>query len=71
MDKIIYTKAQLAELNTNPKLGHNWIKIINNYAEDAYKIYATWDAGLSGRLYLALPKSLQITSIVKTQYNIM
>jgi hypothetical protein len=63
----MYTKAQLIKMNN---IGPNWIKNIGD--EGPYKIYPTWDASLSaGRLYIALPTTLQITKSVKTKYNIM
>jgi hypothetical protein len=65
----MYTKAQLIEMN-NSTMGRNWI--INIGDEGPYKIYPTWDAGLmSGRIYIALPATLEITASVRTKYNLM
>jgi hypothetical protein len=35
-----------------------------------YKLYATGDADMTGRKYVALPANLTITDDVKKQYNI-
>lgn len=65
----MYTKAQLIEMN-NSSLGRNWIMNIGD--EGPYKIYPTWNAGFAaGRIYIALPATLEITSDVKTKYNLM
>ena len=65
----MYTKAQLIKMN-NSTMGRNWIKNIGD--EGPYKIYPTWNASLaSGRIYIALPATLPITSKVKSNYNLM
>jgi hypothetical protein len=67
----MYTKAQLKQMN-NSSMGRNWILNIENIGEnEVAQLHPTWGAWLGGRLYVALPSSLQITSSVKTKYDIM
>ena len=68
----VYTKTQLQEMNSSTTMGFNWIKNIDSI-NDAIggKIYPTGDAGLmSGRIYIALPANIVLTSEIKNKYNI-
>ena len=68
----VYTKTQLQEMNSSTTMGFNWIKNIDSI-NDAIggKIYPTGDAGLmSGRIYIALPANIMLTSEIKNKYNI-
>lgn len=38
--------------------------------EATYKLYATGDADMRGRIYVSLPSDLKITEEIKKQYNI-
>ena len=65
----IYTKARLIEINMDPTLGRNWI--INIDENEPAKLYPTGNASLGdGRIYLALPASLQITKEIEQRYNL-
>ena len=67
-----HSKAELINMNNNPKIGINWIKNIENIGDNkTANIYPTWDAGLSGRMYIALPADLIITWKEKETYNLM
>ena len=69
--QMTYTKTQLLEMNTNRTLGFNWIRNINDIAENAEaKIYPTGDAGWSGRYYVALPATTELTQEIILKYNI-
>lgn len=64
-----YTKARLIEMNMDPTLGRNWI--INIDENESAKLYPTGNASLGGgRIYLALPASLQITKEIEQRYNL-
>lgn len=67
-----YTKARLIEMNMDPNIGRNWISNIANIGEDEpAKLYPTGHASLgSGRIYVALPASLQITKEIEQRYNL-
>ena len=64
-----YNKAELHYLNT--KFGSGWIRIPEQkpYKEKELVLYATGDATMNGRIYVALPKNL--THDDKIKYNIM
>ena len=68
-----YTKAELDYENT--KYERNWIIMgqtikKENENENEYNLYATGDATLNGRIYIALPKG-PISYEDKIKYNIM
>ena len=67
-----YTKARLIEMNMDPTLGRNWIINIANIDEnEPAKLYPTGNSSLGGgRIYLALPASLQITKEIEQRYNL-
>ena len=67
----IYTKAQLQQMNKSD-LGHNWIRNIEQIGEnEPAKLYMTGDASwTSGRIFVALPESLEITPQVEHKYNL-
>ncbi len=66
-----HTKARLLEMNSDRTLGFNWIKNIDNIKDDELaKIYATGDAGWSGRMYIAFPANKVLTSDEIIRYNI-
>jgi hypothetical protein len=71
MSSPTYTKAQLLQMNSST-LGVNWISKINTIKEGSLaKIYPTWEAGLAGRIYIALPATLIVNANNKNLYNIM
>jgi len=66
-----YNKLELAYQNT--KYGGNWIRMgeKNPYKEEKeFTLYATGDATMNGRIYIALPKG-SISYEDKVKYNIM
>ncbi len=66
-----YTKAELDYENT--KYERNWIIMGPNDTKEnknEYTLYATGDATLNGRIYIALPKG-PISHKDKIKYNIM
>lgn len=68
---IFYTKTQLKKMNSDPTVGINWIKNIETIKEnEKAKIYATGDCSLSGRFYIALPATTQLTPSLRTKYNL-
>ena len=68
---ILYTKTQLKKMNSDPTLGINWIKNIETIKEnEEAKIYATGNCSLSGRFYIALPATTQLTPSLRTKYNL-
>ena len=67
----LYTKSQLKKMNSDPTLGINWIKNIETIKEnEEAKIYATMNCSLSGRFYIALPATTQLTPSLRTKYNL-
>ena len=67
-----YTKAQLIELNNDTKYGTNWIKNIDKINNnEMVNIHATGDILLSGRIYIALPSNIVLTSELKKKYNLI
>ena len=68
MENEIYDKATLQKMN-NSLLGRNWIQIVGD--ADTYKLHATGNASLTGgRMYVALPSTMQITQEVQDRYNL-
>ena len=65
-----YNKNEILYLNT--KHGGGWIRIPEkeSYSKDSYILYATGDASISGRVYIALPNK-PLTHEDKIKYNIM
>lgn len=68
-----YTKAQVIELNNDSKYGYtDWIKNIDKINNnEMVNIHATGDILLSGRIYIALPSNIVLTSDIKKKYNII
>lgn len=62
-----YNKAELQHLNT--KYGSGWIRMPEKQTNKEYVLYATGDATLSGRIYIALPNPPTYEDKIK--YNIM
>lgn len=61
-----YTKEQIHYLNT--QYGGGWIRTPEK--TDKYVLYATGDATMSGRVYVALPNK-PLSYEDKLKYNIM
>ena len=61
-----YTKEQIHSLNTQH--GGGWIRMPEK--SDKYVLYATGDATVSGRVYIALPNK-PLSYEDKLKYNIM
>lgn len=61
-----YTKEQIHYLNTQH--GGGWIRMPEK--SDKYVLYATGDATVSGRVYIALPNK-PLSYEDKLKYNIM
>lgn len=61
-----YTKEQIHYLNTQH--GGGWIRMPEK--TDKYVLYATGDATISGRVYVALPNK-PLSHEDKLKYNIM
>lgn len=66
----MYSSASISSMNYSRTWNH-CITIPEKTTQDSYKLYATGDADLNGRKYVALPASKVITSEVKRAYNIM
>lgn len=43
---------------------------IRTQQDATFKLYATGDANMSGRIYVSLPSDLKITEEIKKQYNL-
>lgn len=71
MSGSVYTKSQLVQMNQS-EMGHNWIRNIDKIGEnEPAKLYMTGDASMmSGRIFIALPASLEITPQVELRYNL-
>jgi len=64
-----YNKNEISYLNT--KYGGGWIRMPEkDIPKDSYVLYATGDASISGRVYIALPNK-PLTPEDKIKYNIM
>ena len=68
-----YTKNQVIELNNDTKYGFNWIKNIDkiNNNHEMVNIHPTGDILSSGRIYIALPSNIVLTTEIKKKYNII
>jgi hypothetical protein len=68
-----YTKAQLIELNNDSKYGYtDWIKNIDKINNnELVNIYPTGEILSSGRIYIALPSNIVLTSELKKKYNLI
>ena len=67
-----YTKAQVIELNNDSKYGTNWIKNIDKINNNELaNIHPTGDILSSGRIYIALPSNIVLTSDIKKKYNLI
>jgi hypothetical protein len=62
-----YNKNEISYMNT--KYGGNWIRTPEKDCKD-YVLYATGNATMSGRIYVALPNK-PLTNEDKIKYNIM
>jgi hypothetical protein len=63
-----YSKDEIIQLNT--KYGGGWIKMPQTNTKTNYVLYATGEATMSGRVYIALPNK-PLTHEEKLKYNIM
>ena len=63
-----YNKAEINYQNT--KYGGNWIRMGENNKEKEFTLYATGNATLNGRIYIALPNKT-LTYEDKLKYNII
>lgn len=67
-----YTKAQVIELNNDSKYGFNWIKNIDKINNnELVNIHPTGEILSSGRIYIALPSNIVLTSELKKKYNLI
>ncbi len=68
-----YTKAQVIELNNDSKYGYtDWIKNIDKINNnEMVNIHATGEILSSGRIYIALPSNIVLTSDIKKKYNLI
>lgn len=66
----VFTKTELLEMNKTPTWNQCIIKIDNLADTQLAKLYPTGNAGLCGRIYIALPADLVLTYKIKEQYNI-
>ena len=67
-----YTKAQVIELNNDSTYGFNWIKNIDKINNnEMVNIHATGEILSSGRIYIALPSNIVLTSDIKKKYNLI
>ena len=67
-----YTKAQVIELNNDSKYGTDWIKNIDKINNnELVNIHPTGDILSSGRIYIALPSNIVLTSDIKKKYNLI
>lgn len=69
----MFTKSKLISMNCDRQFASiPWINLENAKDENvSYKIYATNNATLSGREYIALPATKIISSNDYSKYNIM
>jgi hypothetical protein len=69
----MFTKSKLISMNCDRQFSSMpWINLENAKDENiSYKIYATNNATLSGREYIALPSTKIISSNDYSKYNIM
>ncbi len=67
-----YTTSQLNSMRYN-NIWRNSIYIPTEYENlfDYWQLFATGDATLDGRIYVAIPTNILITQQIKTKYNIM
>jgi hypothetical protein len=66
-----FDKSQLQNMNIDNKYGRHWIQNANNLDnKQEYILYATGDADLSGRKYIALPANIPLNQSDKIKYNI-
>ena len=67
-----YTKTEVIELNNDTKYGTNWIKNINKINNnEMVNIHPTGEILSSGRIYIALPSNIVLTSDIKKKYNLI
>lgn len=64
---------QIKSMNLDHKYGSGWISNANSLTNEKiqYKLYATGDADLSGRKYIALPSNQKLTQADYQKYNII
>ena len=67
-----FSKARLMEMN-NSEHGLNWIRNIKNIKDNEEAcIYATWDVTWAGRVYVALPATVDTTDAnVRTKWKLL
>jgi len=67
----IFNKSQLQCMNLDPLFGSSWIKNVDKLdINKKYILYATGDADLSGRKYIAVPANKNLTEEEKLVLNI-
>lgn len=71
MDNRTFNASQISSVNYDMKYGcQNWITTVSNSSNGEYKLYATGDADLNGRKYVALPANKKVTDEDRRKYNI-
>jgi len=66
-----FDKSHLKSINLDPLFGSRWIKNADNLDNNKeYVLYATGDADLSGRKYVAVPANKILTNAEKRSLNI-
>ena len=64
-------KIRIFDMNLDPLSGSHWIKNIDKLDKnEEYILYATGDANLSGRKYVAIPANRILTYSEKLSLNI-
>jgi len=65
-----HSKSDLLALNNGPLFSKCIINIENIKDNEQAKLYPTGDAGWRGRIYVALPATLVLTSEIIVKFNI-
>lgn len=68
----LYTGSDIRSINKKRQWNYsiNTVEIDNSNSNKNYKLYATGEADMSGRKYIALPSNTIITPKIKEKYNL-